>query len=283
MVDAPCSGEGMFKKNDEAAGEWSLDNVKLCAKRQFDILSCAAAMLRPGGRLVYSTCTFAQEENEGTISRFIREYPEFSVSEVKKYEGMVPGMADGMENTIRLFPHKLRGEGHFVAVLKKAGSVPEGYSGFCANGTEKGIKPRDVKEFTDFCEEFLSTDLLEESGASGHILLRFGDQLYLAPPETPSLKNIKVLRPGLHLGTIKKNRFEPSHALALALSREDVCNTLDLGGDSAEARAYLGGQTLQAEGGKGWYLITVDGYSLGWGKLASGIMKNHYPKGLRIY
>jgi NOL1/NOP2/fmu family ribosome biogenesis protein len=266
MVDAPCSGEGMFKKNDEAIGEWSPENVNLCAKRQFEILSCAAAMLRPGGRIVYSTCTFSQEENEGVIDRFTGEYPEFS-----------------LENAVRLFPHKIRGEGHFLAVLKKEGSVPEGYTGFCANGNEKGIRPKDAKEFSAFCEEFLSTEIFKKSGASEPVLLRFGDQLYLAPPETPSLKNIKVLRPGLHLGTMKKNRFEPSHALALALGTEDVKNTLDLDADGQEVKAYLGGQTLPADGEKGWYLITVDGYSLGWGKLAGGVMKNHYPKGLRIY
>jgi NOL1/NOP2/fmu family ribosome biogenesis protein len=168
-------------------------------------------------------------------------------------------------------------------VLKKEGSVPEGYTGFCANGNEKGIRPKDAKEFTAFCEEFLNIELMEKSGASEPVLLRFGDQLYLAPPETPSLKNIKVLRPGLHLGTMKKNRFEPSHALALALGAEEVKNTLDLDAGGSEVKAYLGGQTLQADGKKGWYLITVDGYSLGWGKLAGGIMKNHYPKGLRIY
>jgi NOL1/NOP2/fmu family ribosome biogenesis protein len=112
--------------------------------------------------------------------------------------------------------------------------------------------------------------------------IRFGDQLYLAPEELPSLKGMKVLRPGLPLGTMKKNRFEPAHALALALRPEDVRFSYDLSGDGEQVRAYLRGQTFPAEGEKGWYLITVDGYSLGWGKLAGGMMKNHYPKGLRL-
>jgi NOL1/NOP2/sun family putative RNA methylase len=282
MVDAPCSGEGMFRKNEEAAGEWSPENVLLCADRQLEILSCAASMLRPGGRIVYSTCTFAPEENEGVVSRFLRNYPEFSICETKKYEGMASGRAEwtehpaeGLEHTIRLFPHKLRGEGHFLAVLQKAGSVPEDYSGFCANGVEKGMQRRDAKEYFAFQEQFLKVDF------DGN-LLRFGEQLYLAPPEMPALKQIRVLRPGLHLGTLKKNRFEPSHALALALKPQDVRYAWGLDSDGPQVRAYLNGLTLQADGEKGWYLITVDGYSLGWGKLAGGVMKNHYPKGLRI-
>lgn len=116
----------------------------------------------------------------------------------------------------------------------------------------------------------------------GGKLIRFGEQLYLAPEEMPSTKGLKVLRPGLHLGTMKKNRFEPSHALALALTPADVLHSYDMAGDSSEVRAYLNGQTLAADGEKGWYLMTVDGYSIGWGKLAGGMIKNHYPKGLRI-
>ncbi len=111
------------------------------------------------------------------------------------------------------------------------------------------------------------------------IYLKFGDQLYLAPERTPSLKGMKVLRPGLHLGTLKKNRFEPAHGLALTLKPEEVRYSVAL--SVSEAAGYLAGQTFPAEGEKGWYLITVEGYSLGWGKLAGGIMKNHYPKGLR--
>jgi NOL1/NOP2/sun family putative RNA methylase len=283
MVDAPCSGEGMFRKNELACEEWSTDNVRLCASRQLEILSCAASMLRPGGRLVYSTCTFAPEENEGTISRFLEQHPEFSISEVKRYEGMSSGRAawtqnpaPGLEHTIRLFPHKLRGEGHFLAVLQKEGSVPEHYHGYCANGEEKGLSPKDAKEYFDFQKQFLQVEL------SGK-LIRFGEQLYLAPQELPSLKKRKCLRPGLHLGTLKKNRFEPAHALALALQPHEVRYAWELSGSGREIRDYLSGQTIPAQGDKGWYLITVDGYSVGWGKLAGGMMKNHYPKGLRIH
>ena len=140
---------------------------------------------------------------------------------------------------------------------------------------QKGIPERDAREYLDFAKETLRV-------TPGGKLIRFGEQLYLAPGEMPSTKGLKVLRPGLHLGTMKKNRFEPSHALALALTPADVLHSYDMAGDSSEVRAYLNGQTLAADGEKGWYLMTVDGYSIGWGKLAGGMIKNHYPKGLRI-
>lgn len=282
MVDAPCSGEGMFRKNEDACEEWSLENVKICAERQAEILECAASMLRPGGRMVYSTCTFAPAENEESISRFLERHPEFTIVKVEKAEGMSEARADWCEHpaekikdTIRLWPHKLKGEGHYVAVLKKEGEVSEGYRGYCSNGEQKGISEKECKEYQEFCNDFLKVKL------PGTLFL-FGEQLYLAPEEMPSIKGLKVLRPGLHLGTMKKNRFEPSHALALALKPSDVKNSMELSSTGNEIRAYLNGQTLNYEGEKGWYLITVDGYSIGWGKLAGGIMKNHYPKGLRI-
>ena len=282
MVDAPCSGEGMFRKNADACDEWSPENVVLCAERQAEILECAASMLRPGGRMVYSTCTFAPEENEGTISQFLAKHPEFEIADVMHYPQMSSGLAawtsdpqPGLERTIRLFPHRVDGEGHYLAVLTKAGSVSENYEGYCARGMEKGIPERDAKEYLDFAKETLRN---KQEGK----LIRFGEQLYLAPENMPSTKGLKVLRPGLHLGTMKKNRFEPSHALALALRSEDVLHSYDMAGDSQDVRMYLNGQTLQADGEKGWYLMTVDGYSIGWGKLAGGMIKNHYPKGLRI-
>lgn len=290
LVDAPCSGEGMFRKNEEAVDEWSLEAVQLCADRQDEILDCADLMLRPGGRLVYSTCTFAPAENEGSVARFLERHSGYEIIEVQKYDGMADGEPkwiacdrSALKRTVRLFPHLLEGEGHYLAVLQKAGEVPQGYQGFLANGTQKGIKAKEVKEFLQFQEEALCIDLLEGRENS---LLKFGDQLYLMPQDMPSTDRLKVLRPGLHLGTLKKNRFEPSHALALALKKDAVKHCMELfhetGADGeAEARAYLNGQTLTFDGEKGWYLITYQDYSIGWGKLTGQIMKNHYPKGLR--
>ncbi len=283
LVDAPCSGEGMFRKNDNAGEEWSEENVALCAERQDGILDCAATMLKPGGRLVYSTCTFAPAEDEGSVSRFLEAHPDFY-----------------LEKEERLMPHKVKGEGHFLAVLHREGGQ---LSSAAAAGTEKSLTLKDCREFLDFAKEALT--IPAEELTAGKILLRFGEQLYLAPAETSSLRGLKVLRPGLHLGTVKKNRFEPSHALALFLKKEQVLHAVNLAGDGTAVRKYLEGQTLTIGEGcdvemahiitrgrmaaeqadvslpKGWCLVCVDGYSLGWGKAAGAVLKNHYPKGLR--
>ncbi|MDE7270478.1 MAG: RsmF rRNA methyltransferase first C-terminal domain-containing protein [Acetatifactor sp.] len=291
LVDAPCSGEGMFRKNETACEEWSPENVELCAGRQDEILDCAARMLRPGGRLVYSTCTFAPQENEGSVSRFLERHEEFNLLPIDKERMGVPAkVCDGrpewgngdeaLRGTLRLWPHVICGEGHFAAVLQKekGGNLPEGYDPISAGGLERGIaeKDRDLAPWWEFWREN-GGEVLPFSG----IFLRFGDNLYLAPEGMPALKGLKVLRPGLHLGTFKKNRFEPSHALALALSLADVRYVCRLSAQDEAVAAYLNGQTFPWEGEKGWYLITVDGCSIGWGKLAGGVMKNHYPRGLR--
>lgn len=257
LVDAPCSGEGMFRKNEAACEEWSPENVELCGARQDEILDCAARMLRPGGRLVYSTCTFAPTENEGSVERFAGRHPEFTVADMQ-----------------RLWPHRIKGEGHFAAVLQKEGVIPAGDHVMPPMGLQRGIGENERKEWTEFEREFLRVKL-------GGTFLKFGDNLYLAPENLPHLKGLKALRPGLHLGTLKKNRFEPSHALALAISPRDAAHVWKLSATDSIVNAYLEGQTFPAEGEKGWYLICVDGYSLGWGKLAGGMMKNHYPRGLR--
>lgn len=290
MVDAPCSGEGMFRKNEDAHLEWSPENVEMCAERQDEILEAAATMLMPGGRIVYSTCTFAPAENEGSIARFLQAHPEFSVEEMPKPEQFCNGNweylseeekqtdhKEQIEKTFRLWPHKLNGEGHFLAVLKKDGDIVDKLP-FSKNGVEKSISIKDCKEYQEFAKETIINPKYTDSQ---NAYLRFGDQLYLLPEGCPSMKGIKVLRQGLHLGTVKKNRFEPSHALALAMKKEDAKNVIHLSADSGQLKEYLKGNTFPAEGTKGWYLILAENYSIGWGKCAGGIMKNHYPKGLR--
>ncbi len=296
MVDAPCSGEGMFRKNEEASTEWSLENVQMCAGRQDEILDAAADMLMPGGRMVYSTCTFAPLENECSIVRFLQRHPDFSVIEMPLWEGMECGnpiwaeeemgvledsIKEQIKRTIRLFPHKIKGEGHFAAVLQKEGHLAEDLETvvFSRNGVEKTCALKDCKEYESFLKTEIKVDFLKNDFQNSY--LKFKDNIYLLPNNMPGLKGLKVQRSGLHVGTLLKNRFEPSHALALALCPEDVVHSWNLDGNSEDARNYLHGNTFSAEGEKGWYLITVDGYSIGWGKLAGGIMKNHYPKGLR--
>lgn len=272
VVDAPCSGEGMFRKDENARAEWSPENVALCAGRQRKILEDADKMLRPGGCMVYSTCTFAHEENEDVIEAFLREHEEYMMLEREVPESFVKCRLPG---AYRLFPHRLKGEGHFMAVLQK------GSAGIGRNLPE--IRPlRDKKVLADY-EEFKKKLGLAIEGENYHL---FGEQLYLVPQGMTDIKGLKVERPGLHLGSFKKRRFEPSHGLALSLQASQVSNSISFPADSAEIRAYLHGESIylekyQAELSSGWCLVLVDGFSVGWGKVSNGILKNHYPKGLR--
>ena len=258
LVDAPCSGEGMFRKEEAAVTDWSQQTVEMCAARQAEILDNAARLLKPGGRLVYSTCTFAPEENEQTVAAFLDRHPEFAPERVD-----APWFTPGEQGTYRMWPHKLLGEGHFGAVLRKLdgeeGDIPE----------EKGTaKPKPWQSFA------------KETGVNlpEGIFLGFGDRLYLAPQGCPELKGLRVLRPGLELGELKKDRLEPAHALALWA--KPLERTMDLPSEGPEIGQYLHGEVLPCTE-KGWCLVTVDGYSIGWGKGDGRQLKNHYPKGLR--
>lgn len=270
LVDAPCSGEGMFRKEEAAVTDWSQETVEMCAARQGEILESAAKMLCPGGMLCYSTCTFAPEEDEGTVAAFLSRHPEFHVvaADAPWFSPGVPRWGTPelpeLKDTVRLWPHKLKGEGHYGALLQKDGD------GVPADRTAvAGEKP--PAELLDFLNQ-LGICLPEGK------LISFGSSLYWVPPEMPELKGLKVLRPGLELGQAKKGRFEPAHALALWL--KDAKNTADFPAASREIDDYLHGQVLSGDN-TGWTLITVDGLSLGWAKGSGGQLKNHFPKGLR--
>ena len=267
-VDAPCSGEGMFRKEAAAVTDWSEETVRMCSRRQQEILHSAAAMLRPGGHLVYSTCTFSPEENEGTISAFLHAHADFSVLPVDA-PWFCPGRpewvadpAPGLEHTVRLFPHKLRGEGHYAAVLQKSGDAP---------GAE--LPPEAAvsapKELTEFCAQ-VGAALPE-----GHFAA-FGESVLLVPDALPELRGLKVLRAGLELGQARKGRFLPAHAWALWLNAATQSMSLN----DEQARRYLAGQTLES-GLRGWVLLDYAGCTLGWAKGDGQQLKNHYPKALR--
>jgi NOL1/NOP2/sun family putative RNA methylase len=269
LVDAPCSGEGMFRKEEAAVADWSEETVSMCAGRQREILASAAKLLKPGGRLVYSTCTFSPEEDEGAVSGFLREHPEFTVESVAA-PWFSPGRPDwiqnpapGLERTFRLWPHRLSGEGHFAAVLRKT----DGAAGNVAPQAP-AVPP---KELDEFCRE---------AGAAlpeGKYVL-FGSRVYLAPEGLPALAGLRVLRAGLELGEARKGRFEPAHAWAMWL--KTAARTENFAESSGEIRRYLAGETLPGTV-PGWTLVTVDGASLGWAKCSGGVLKNHYPKALR--
>ncbi len=278
IVDAPCSGEGMFRKEPQVANEWSLSQVDVCANRQGLILESADKMLAENGIMVYSTCTFSPEENEMVIEKFISNHPEYILIKPEIHHFFSAGIPDWSESknpdlskTMHLFPHKIKGEGHFIAVLKKTSSE---------NSKTKELKTVNDKKLLqplyDFEKKFLNNTHFDN-------IVLFGENVYSAPKNTPDLKGIKVLRCGLHLGEIKKNRFEPSHSLAMALNKNNVKQVLSLDSSSKDILSYLKGETINdINDFKGWCLICTDDYSVGWAKASDGILKNHYPKGLRI-
>ena len=259
LIDAPCSGEGMFRKEEAAVTDWSLETVEMCARRQAEILHSGAALVRPGGRLVFSTCTFAPEEDEMAVAAFLESHPDCYPENME-----APWFQPGEKGSYRMWPHKLLGEGHFAAVLRRKEAEEETDVSLCG-----GMKP--PKEWTAFARE-LGIALPEGK------LMMFGQSLYWCPEDLPELTRLKVLRPGLELGVVKKDRFEPAHALALWLRS---CRRMqDYGPESEEIARYLHGDVVPSKV-TGWCLVTAGGYSIGWGKGDGNVLKNHYPKGLR--
>ena len=279
QVDAPCSGEGMFRKLPEAIEQWSMENVAICAARQKEILDNAAVMLKPGGTIVYSTCTFSKEENEDVIEYFLERHPDFTLEEMERF-----------------WPHKVDGEGHFVAKLVRRGSVDTDLKADRKTKKNKNsknrkneTKPALTKENMKLLSEFLDEAISEDMAAwiKNSRLVMFGEQLYRLPDMEVDIKGLKVQRAGLHIGEFKKQRFEPSHSLALALKLNDAKNVVKLTCDNPQTIGFFNGQSVMlsdeqaAECKKGWALVCVDGYPAGWGKVNGTQVKNHYPKGLR--
>lgn len=278
LVDAPCSGEGMFRKDPDVAGTWSEERVEYFAGQQRNILTSAAEMLRPGGMLLYSTCTFSPDENEGTITWFLERFPEFSLEEPEGYEGFSEGRPEwgggrrDLKRCIRIWPHHMEGEGHFLALLRKGGEK---------NG-EETLRPqkrqRPGREEKKLLETFLNAggarlnwEQVEERGG----------RAYLVPELPESVKGIRFLRSGLYLGEFKKGRFEPSQPFAMSLGAEDWRGAVRLPAEDGRADRYLRGETLLfPETGKtaenGWKLVCVEKFSLGWGKMVNGALKNKY-------
>lgn len=279
QVDAPCSGEGMFRKLPEAIEQWSMENVAICAERQKEILDNAAVMLKPGGTIVYSTCTFSKEENEDVIEYFLERHPDFILEEMERF-----------------WPHKVDGEGHFVAKLVRRGCVDTDLKADRKTKKNKNSKNRKnetksalTKENMKLLSEFLDETISENMAAwiKNSRLVMFGEQLYRLPDMEVDIKGLKVQRAGLHIGEFKKQRFEPSHSLALALKLNDAKNVVKLTCDNPQTIGFFNGQSVMlsdeqaAECKKGWALVCVDGYPAGWGKVNGAQVKNHYPKGLR--
>lgn len=280
QVDAPCSGEGMFRKLPEAIEQWSIENVAICAARQKEILDNAAVMLKPGGTIVYSTCTFSKEENEDVIEYFLERHPDFTLEEMERF-----------------WPHKVDGEGHFVAKLVRRGCVDTDLKADRKTKKNKNsknrkneTKPALTKENMKLLSEFLDETISEDVAAwiKNSRLVMFGEQLYRLPDMEVDIKGLKVQRAGLHIGEFKKQRFEPSHSLALALKISEAKNVVKLTWDDPQTTGFFNGQSVMlsdeqaAECKKGWALVCVDGYTAGWGKVNGTQVKTIILRGLEI-
>ena len=298
LVDAPCSGEGMFRKNAGARAEWSPAHVVGCATRQARILEQAARLVHQHGLLLYSTCTFAPEENEQRIAAFLDTHPDWELVDIPKQHGFVAARPDWvpgrprpeLTRAVRLWPHHLAGEGHFMALLmnhEETSRADQAGTELRRAATHGRARERGRSRQPE--AESGSRDAVSAWRAFQHSSLRISlpaerllsrrEQLYLLPAEAPSMDGLNIVRPGLWLGTAKPGRFEPSHALALALDVDEAQLTVAL--SEQEAARYLKGETIERAGPDGWALVTLHGRHLGWGRRVGTVVKNFYPKGLR--
>lgn len=288
LVDAPCSGEGMFRKHQAALDQWTPDYPTECAIRQQHILQSALQMLKPGGRLIYSTCTFAPEENEAIVSWLVQEH-QLKIAPIDSEQFLASvshgrpdwGSVEGLEGCLRLWPHLNPGEGHFVAQLikpltpshssqikKNTKASPSNFR--CPNKEEKEL-------WQDFSSQCPLEACVQES--NGRLFVR-QNTLYFVPQGQEKIPLHSVLRWGLEVGQFLKGRFEPSFSLAMAV--KDISSTAHLDIDEEQWKDYMAGLTLKASEKDGWYLLCLKGIPVAFGKLVKGTIKNFYPKGLRF-
>lgn len=290
LVDAPCSGEGMFRREPSMVKSWSLEEVNRYAELQREILSHAAQMVKPGGYLLYSTCTFAREEDEQTVEYFLEQNADFSLQELPICDGIEEGRPEwtvsgreDVKNCRRFLPYKVRGEGHFAALFKKceeAECLDEAF--------EKADRKQIVKEQTiskekipDAMEDFMR--YIPEWKQWKKRLFFIKERAFLLPEHCPDLRGLRIVRSGLYLGDCLKKRFEPSQALAMALHPFGYKRSISFPAEDIRVEKYLRGETVDMDDSElsGWTLFCVDEFPLGWGKCNRGRLKNKYNPGWR--
>ena len=317
LLDAPCSGEGMFRKEEALLKDWSPEKSQDLSGIQKDLLLKASDMLRPGGMLLYSTCTFSSDENEEAVLSLLKARPGMHLVPVEGYEGFTEGLlpaglsgdeavsfvtSEDLRYCVRIFPHKMEGEGHFLALFKKEGG-PEGrplraaakqndpYRLSSAAGQKKSTRlSGPERQALSYIEQFFSDIGASSLGGQPLSVSRIEirkDKVYYLPPVRSPISSVAFLRNGLLLGDLKKDRFEPSVQLALAFRKGEVRKAIDLPVSDERLNQYLSGAPVplsdtEVPGGTGWHLLTVSGFPLAFGKVTGRILKNKYPAGWRI-
>lgn len=288
LLDAPCSGEGMFRKSQASRTSWSPHTVAACSARQSALLDAAAACVRPGGRLAYSTCTFSRAENEDVVEKFLARRPGFALAEIQ-LPGVDPGFGAGRA-AARVWPHRSLGDGHFVAVLRRSpDEAAPAASVSSRRARSHTAKLRPSQELLRALREHIAaTPGCEAAAAHEERIVAHGDRLMMAPSEWPELSGVHVLRLGLALGEVRRTgrrpRFEPAHAAAMASGTAAgvlAAPTCDLELDDPRLTRYLAGLDLPASGSDGWTIVRAAGFPVGWGRLRSGALRSALPSGLR--
>ena len=278
LIDAPCSGEGMFRKSNSMITAWENNGNQLFRDLQISILKEVVKMLKPGGKILYSTCTFAPLENEKSVEYLLSLDDTLKICDFDKFEGFDNGHPEwseagnkGLIKCARLWPHRIEGEGHFVALVEKEGEASNSLN-YGSYPIKKAKLTKETIDFFGLMNKDFDFNRIEMSQ----------DKLYYIPDTFPAVRGLRILRCGLYLGEVKKNRFEPSQSLAMSLKASDFSNIIDLKSDDDRVNKYLKGETIDADGKNGWALVCVDSYPLGWGKLNNGVLKNKYLPGWRL-